>query len=87
MYRSRETSAMNMNVPWTKINVIEAKPVLAHIVNDENLPGSIHLSIKGELPSDLVVYISERSYSKYFTVENATWTFKRPTQLTIYPKD
>ena len=45
------------------------------------------MQLFGELPKDLVVYISERSFSKYATVETATWCFNKPKSLTIYPKD
>lgn len=67
--------------------MLEQKPVLAHIKNDENKEGCIKMQIFGEMPSDLVVYISERSFSKYATVENATWTFRKQKIFTIYPKE
>ena len=47
--------------------------------------GSIRIRMLGEVPSDLVLYISEN----YQDVKesNATWTFRKPTSCTIFPKD
>ena len=47
--------------------------------------GSVRIRLFGQVPSDLVLYISEN----FSTVSeaNATWSFNRPTGVTIFPKD
>ena len=75
---------MASNQPWTKIQIVDALPVLAYI-NVENRIGPICFKLQGKVPKDLAIYISEN----YTTVteENARWTFKRKTSFTIFPSE
>ena len=73
-----------METPWTRLQVIDGTPVPAHIETQAQM-GSVRIRMLGEVPSDLVLYISEN----YQDVKesNATWTFEKPTTCTILPKD
>ena len=61
-------------------------PILAYI-DAEKRDGPIRISLHGDIPSDLIVYISE--HYQEVTELNATWTFEQPLLecFTIYPKD
>lgn len=80
-----EQKAQNLP-PWSTIQVLDGVAVLAYL-DAEKRDGPIQIRLLGEVPSDLIVHISEH-YQEVNEV-NATWTFKHPSLqcFTIYPKD
>ena len=56
----------------------------AHIDAEDRI-GAIRIRLQGQVPSDLVLYMSE--IFQDVTKANATWIYKQPTSFTIFPKD
>ena len=73
---------------FSKIQLSKGRPFYAHIdaIKDQIGPLKIQV-ISGKpgqkLPSDLVLCASETH--NYVTEANATWIFRQPTTMTIYP--
>ena len=47
--------------------------------------GSVRIRIFGQVPPDLILYVSENYQN--VTESNSTWSFTHPTGVTIFPKD
>ena len=70
---------------WTPIHIFESNPVRAYVDADERI-GSVKFILRGNVPKDLIIYISEDH--KRVTEKNATWTFTDQRRVfSIFPAD
>ena len=70
---------------WTALHIFEGHPVRAYIDADERI-GSVKFVLRGNVPKDLIIYISEDQ--KHVTEKNATWTFANQRRVfSIFPSD
>lgn len=79
-----QESRINLTAPWTTLQVIDGTPIQAYI-DAENRMGAIRIRLTGQVPSDLILYMSENYQN--VSEANSTWTFSAPTGVTIFPKD
>lgn len=70
--------------PFTTLVFVENNPVSAH-VDPEARVGSMRVVLRGDVPADISVYISENFPN--VTPENASWTFKEKKVFSLLPRD
>ena len=72
------------SAPFTTIQFVDTNPVSAWVDADARV-GSIRVQMKGNVPSDLKVYVSENFSA--VNDKNATWTFDKQTVFSILPRE
>lgn len=70
--------------PFTTLEFVETNPMNAYIDADQRI-GSVRIALRGKVPLDLVVYISENFAN--ITPQNATWTFENRKVFCVFPRD
>lgn len=70
--------------PFSTLKFVERNPVNAY-VDPESRIGSMRVTLKGDVPADIAVYISENHTT--VTPENATWTFKEQKVFCLLPRE
>ena len=70
--------------PWSNIQFCENNPIPAYLDADGK-PGTVKFQLRGKVPPDLTVHISENY--QHVTEANARWTFEKQSIFSLLPRD